>query len=190
MSFWAKYKSQFDFRDRVIRMVVNGANAIIPFTIGDKKSTTESAHEEEEVALYALEDTVVQPGQGYMVAAKPARESEKSTRAWDTWALAPMADKEAEERMKRVQEEETWHMRINTRAREQAAERAADMRQQAERRQRWDDGVRRMETEMQEEEWDELGHRVTQWHLMEDMEEEEEEIRENAGQNKLQRSCE
>ena len=25
VSFWAKYKSQFDFRDRVIRMVVNGA---------------------------------------------------------------------------------------------------------------------------------------------------------------------
>ena len=28
---------------------------------------------------------------------------------------------------------------------------------------------------MQGDEWEELGHRVTQWHLMEDMEEEEEE---------------
>ena len=63
VSFWAKYKSQFDFRDRVIRMVVNGASVAIPFTIGDEKTTAGSAHVEEEVALYALEDTVVQPFQ-------------------------------------------------------------------------------------------------------------------------------
>ena len=37
VSFWAKYKAQFDFRDRVIRMVVNGASVMIPFTIGDEK---------------------------------------------------------------------------------------------------------------------------------------------------------
>ena len=111
VSFWAKYKAQFDFRDRVIRMVVNGASVVIPFTIGDEKAKAGSTHEEEEVALYALEDTVVQPFQGYMVAAKPAREHEKSTRAWDTWALTPMADKEAEERMKSLREEEAWHMR-------------------------------------------------------------------------------
>ena len=54
------------------------------------------------------------------------------------------------------------------------------MRQQAERQQKWDDGVMRIEAEMQEDEWEELGHRVTQWHLMEDMDgmEEEEEERE------------
>ena len=31
--FWAKYKAQFDFKDRVIRMTVNGAEVSVPFTI-------------------------------------------------------------------------------------------------------------------------------------------------------------
>ena len=44
VSFWAKHKAQFDFRDRVIRMVVNGASVVIPFTIGDEKTKTGSTH--------------------------------------------------------------------------------------------------------------------------------------------------
>ena len=34
--FWAKHKGQLDFKDRVIRMTVNGVSVIIPFTIGDE----------------------------------------------------------------------------------------------------------------------------------------------------------
>ena len=42
VSFWAKYKAQFDFKDRVIRMIVNGAKISVPFTIGDEAPITES----------------------------------------------------------------------------------------------------------------------------------------------------
>jgi len=175
VSFWAKYKAQFDFKDRVIRMWVNGAETSVPFTIGDEVAATDSTQEEKEVPLYALEDTVVQPGHGYMVPAKPTRGHEENTRAWDTWAITPTTDEEAEEMMRRLQEEEGWHERIDTRAREQAAERAAAMRRQAEQSRRWDDGIREMEARIQGDEWEELGHRVTQWHLIEDLEEEEEE---------------
>ena len=156
VSFWAKYKAQFDFKDRVIRMTVNGAEIAVPFTIGDEAPITESAREEKEVPLYALEDTVVQPGHGYMVPAKPTREHEGNTRAWDTWAITPTTDEEAGEMMRRLQEEEAWHDRIDTRAREQAAERAAAIRQQAARSQRWDDGAREMEAKIQGDEWEEL----------------------------------
>ena len=119
--------------------------------------------------LYALKDTVVQPGHGYMVPVKPTREYEENTRAWDTWAIAPTSDEKAEEMMRRLHEEEVWHDRIDTRARERAAERAAAIRQKAERSQWWDDGVREMEAKMQGDEWEELGRRVTQGHLIEDL---------------------
>ena len=38
VSFWAKYKAQFDFKDRVIRMTVDGTEVSVPFTIGDEAS--------------------------------------------------------------------------------------------------------------------------------------------------------
>ena len=82
VSFWAKYRAQFDFKDRVIRMTVNGAEVSVPFTIGDEAPVTGSTQEEREVSLYALEDTVVQPGHGYMVPAKPTREHGENTKAW------------------------------------------------------------------------------------------------------------
>ena len=111
VSFWAKCKAQFDFRDRVIRMVVNGVQMSVPFTTGDEKEDTQ----EEKVVLYALEDTVVQPGHGYTVAAKPTRENEKNTRAWDTWAVTPMPDEEADEMTRRLQEEENPSIRSSRR---------------------------------------------------------------------------
>ena len=101
VSFWAKYEAQFDFKDIVIRMTVDGTEVSVPFTIGDEAPVMGNTQEEKEVSLYALEDTVVQPGHGYMVPAKPAREHEENTRAWDTWAVTPITDEEAEEMMKR-----------------------------------------------------------------------------------------
>ena len=106
VSFWAKYRAQFDFKDRVIRMTVNGAEVSVPFTIGDEAPATGSTQEEKEVSLYALEDTVVQPGHGYMVPAKPTREHEENARAWDTWAITPITDEEAEEMTRRLHKEE------------------------------------------------------------------------------------
>ena len=62
VSFWAKYKSQFDFKVKAIRMTVDGVEVAVPFTIADEVPLTGSTQEEKEVSLYALEDTVVQPG--------------------------------------------------------------------------------------------------------------------------------
>ena len=151
-------------------MTDNGVEVVVLFTTVDERSATGGTREEKEVA-----DTVVQPGHGCMVPAKLAREHKENMRAWDMWAITPITDEEAEEMMRRLHEEEVWQDRIDTRSGEQAAERPAAIRQQAEQHQPWDDGVREVEVKIQGGEWEELGHCVTQWHLMEDMDEEEEE---------------
>ena len=71
VSFWAKYASQFDFKDRVIKMIVDGEKVQVPFTIGDEKRKETEMGAEENVALYALEDTVVPPRSGYLVPTRP-----------------------------------------------------------------------------------------------------------------------
>ena len=84
VSFWAKYASQFDFKDRVIKMIVDWEKVQVPFTKGDEKRKETEMGAEENVALYALEDTVVPPRSGYLVPTRPEQGLKVKMGAWDT----------------------------------------------------------------------------------------------------------
>ena len=185
MSFWAKYAAQFDFKDRVIKMMVDGENVQVPFTIGDEKRNGLEMHAEENVALYALEDTVVPPRSGYLVPTRPEQGLKVKMGAWDTWTVSPRTEEEMEELHKRAEEEQHWHDKLEQRAQGQAELRAEELRQRGQQTPRWDDGVKEMQEAMHEEEWAELGQFITAWHLSEDCSDEEEE-RECAAEETLE----
>ena len=105
-------------------MVVDGEKIQVPFTIGDEKKKETEVNTEENVALYALEDTVVPPRSGYLVPTRPEQGLKVKMGAWDTWTVSPRTEEEMEELHKRAEEGQRWHDRLEQRAQGQAELRA------------------------------------------------------------------
>lgn len=110
-------------------MVVDGEKIQVPFTIGDEKKKETEVNTEENVALYALEDTVVPPRSGYLVPTRPEQGLKVKMGAWHTWTVSPRTDLEEdmEELHRRAEEEQRWHDRLEQRARGQAELRAEEL---------------------------------------------------------------
>ena len=92
VEFWDKHKAVFDFRQRAIMLIVNGRSVKVPFTIGDENSP------ENELAVYSVDDVVVEPGQPYLVrgevqsAAATRRTAELISSS--VWHVQPWSDEE------------------------------------------------------------------------------------------------
>ena len=83
VEFWMKYKATFDFRAREIRMLVEGQEVRVPFTVGDEDEPAAST------PAYSVEDVVVAPHSVAKIKARVLRGETQPRSAHETWLISP-----------------------------------------------------------------------------------------------------